>query len=111
VHINSVVIPDTLTSENSGSKNAETTHITTKYDAPAASPHKNLRQSACFEKSIPAISDETQYISMTHTLTIHSLISALYNMKATIRSRRALVRYAAIRHLKSATAFFKIHTS
>jgi hypothetical protein len=55
-----VVIPDMLKSENSGSRNAETTHIITKYASPAISPHINLRHIALFANINPANIDDIQ---------------------------------------------------
>jgi hypothetical protein len=90
VQITSVVIPDILTRENSGSRNAETTHITTKYESPASSPHRNLLHIALFANIKPAKTDDMQYINIMLMVTKPSLIEALYNNKAIIRSKMAL---------------------
>jgi hypothetical protein len=100
-----------LNIENSGSKKADIIHIIKKYEAPAKSPHKKRRHMARLENRSPATAEATQYISIMHTLTTPSLTDALYNKKATARSKRALTMYAASRHFNSATAFFTIHTS
>jgi hypothetical protein len=60
VHIKSVVIPDMLNIENSGSKKAETTHIITKYAAPAINPHTNLLHTALFANINPANREDIQ---------------------------------------------------
>jgi hypothetical protein len=109
-HIKNVVTPDMLNSENSGSRKAETTHIITKYAAPASSPQINLRHIALLAYMKPANRDDIQYISIIHTVTNPSLISAIYSKKATARSKIALITYEAIRHLSKANAFFKTFT-
>jgi hypothetical protein len=110
VHMKKVVMPEMLSSENSGSRKAETTHIITKYATPASKPQRNLRHIALFAYINPANIDDIQYISIIHTVTNPSLISAIYSKKATARSKIALITYAAIRHFNKANALFKTLT-
>jgi hypothetical protein len=91
VHMKKVVAPDMLRRENSGSRKAETTHIITKYAAPANSPQRNLRHIALLANINPANIDDIQYMSIIHMVTNPSLMSAIYNKKATARSKIALI--------------------
>lgn len=104
-----------LTGTKLGSATADTAQMITKYAAPASIPQINRWLAAPFEKKSPASSEDTQYITIILISTIFSPIENLYSNPATNINSTPVIRYAAIRHFRSATkrsvlnALFKIH--
>ena len=92
VQIKSVVTQELLIRWICPSTAKVTAHMTRKYTAPAANPHRNLRLAAPFEKNSPASSDDTQYTTIIAISTTFSPSENLYNNPATATSSIPVIR-------------------